>query len=476
MTDFAYAIGDSLQNPDWEASVEGVRNAVITEVKTLDPDLRIHYTGYFNHSYAPDFVLAWEQSGERASRDLYLRFDVMRKAFVEDLRHLRDERPLFLGMTETADGNDGQHGFEYDLEDGDPDERCLVTVASAIGEWEELTDDGSESLATSALIRGGRGLLDDVGAARVGQAVAEGIPAVLAGEEPDKVAAALEALQPYLPAGSAERLERKLRFLWLGSGGRAQDFPGKGFGLGGLDDEELRELLLHVFKQPLIGDDEYWRQLGMHLSAHRLGELIRNHPGTDNLEALVRANVAGWTAKGAGARPEGPTVPLVAEWGWSIQGDTLTLNLGDVALSLTDDRRHFNNWAEDGRTPTWKELRPKLADHNVTQVEVLTPEVDVTAKGRKDRTLHSRSEDLDRFLGDRAEHDAVTTLTVQVPGTDDTARVDFPHRTVDAGDSNLPVLRIALLAARYLSGMGEDRLQVLERYLEGREGPEALTA
>ncbi len=41
MSDLALAIDESLGKADWEASVEGVRNAVINEVKALDPDVHI---------------------------------------------------------------------------------------------------------------------------------------------------------------------------------------------------------------------------------------------------------------------------------------------------------------------------------------------------------------------------------------------------------------------------------------------------
>jgi len=474
VSELTYTIQTALEQRDWDVAVEGVRNAVIGEVKRLAPSVEVRYTDYFNHSFAPDLVLEWpdeEDDGARPTRHVYLRFEVTHDAFVEDIKHLRDGAPLFLGLRP----QDQEGPFQYRLEDADPAERCLVTLADALDEWTpdepRATD---QTLATSALVQGGKGLVDHGTAADVGVAMTEGLSALFSGTDAEKVERALDAVEHLLPRDFGERLERQFWFFWLGSGGRPSDFRRRNFGLGSFEDDELRNLLRYVLAAQPLGDADYWRQLGMHLSAHRLGELLEHAEPSPNLDALVRANLAGWTVKGAGARPH-PTVPLVHDLTWKVDQSMLALDVGDLVIYFTDDRRHYNNWPDDGRRPAWRELRPKLADHNVAQVEVITPENEVVIRRRAGQTLRADSADLERFASGTSAHDALRAVAVVVPGTATEARVDFGRRVVDAGESNVPLRTLAMLATRYLSGISEERLHDVEQFLN--EGmPEARTA
>jgi hypothetical protein len=98
-------------------------------------------------------------------------------------------------------------------------------------------------------------------------------------------------------------------------------------------------------------------------------------------------------------------------------------------------------------------------------VEVLTPENEVLVRRREGQTIRSESEDLKRFAAGSA-HDAVRAVTVQAPGTAVEARIDFARRVIDAGDDNVPLRTMALLAARYLSGISEERLHELEHFVD----------
>ena len=42
-----------------EDLIEGGKAAVVRELETLDPTVRIKTTDYFNHTFAPDLELAW---------------------------------------------------------------------------------------------------------------------------------------------------------------------------------------------------------------------------------------------------------------------------------------------------------------------------------------------------------------------------------------------------------------------------------
>lgn len=462
MSEFVDTLQSALDDRDAQVAQERVHNAVIAEVKRLDPGVRIRHTEHFNHSYVPDFVLTWSADGgdEERERQLYLRLDVQHRSFVEDLRWVHEGGPMFLGLRPGGDNG----GFEYALSEGDPKERCLVTASDALDEWTPQTQQLEGTLATSALVRSGRGLVDHRTATAVGHAINEGLPALFAGQDPDKVNHALDVLTPLLPSEEGERLERRFWFFWLGSGGIASDLQRAGFGLGSLDADELRGLLHHLFRRQHIPNPDYWHQLGIHLSAHELGELMEIQPPSPNLDALVRANVSGWTARGAGAQAHA-AVPLEPSFGWCIDQKMLALDVGDLRVFFTDDKRHFNNWSPDGRVRAWAELRPLLANHNLVEVEALTPENEVRVRRREGRRLRSESEDLDRLMGERS-HDAVVGVTVEVPGTAAEAKIDFRRRVLDAGDDNVPIRTMALLAARYLSGISEERIEHLSEFLD----------
>ena len=460
MTELTYTVRTALDEPDWDVAVERVRNAIITEVKRLDPRVDIRYTGYFNHSYVPDFVLEWSDD-ERRERQLYLRHEVTDPSFVEDLKWLNEGGPMFIGLRSQEE----EGSFRYRLDEGDPNERCLVTMTDALDEWVPNGPAGpDQAFATGALVRAGKGLVDKPSAAEIGSALAEGLTALFAGTAVDKVNDALEAVAPLLPSEDQDRLERRFWFLWLGAGGDPSAFERRGFGLGSLQRDELRDLLRFLCGRELISDTDYWHQLGLHLSAHELGELLEHQDPATNLDALVRTNLAGWTARGAGAQAY-PAVPLQPEFGWRVDQNMLGLDIGDLVIYFTDDRRHFNNWPADGPQPRWSDLRRKLADHNIVQIEVLTPENEVQVRRREGHMIRSESDDLKRFAAGSA-HDAVRAVTVQAPGTSAEARIDFARRVIDAGDTNVPLRTIVLLAARYLSGIAEEQLPELEHFLD----------
>lgn len=460
MSELTYTVRTALEEPDWDVAVERVRNAVIAEVKRLDPRVDIRFTDYFNHSYVPDFVLEWSDEEQR-ERHLYLRHEVTDRSFVEDLKWLHEGGPMFIGLRSQEE----EGPFEYRLEEGDPAERCLVTMTDALDEWSPgAVADPDQALATGALVRVGKGLVDKPAATQVGSALAEGIAALFAGKAVEKVNDALTAISPLLPSEERDRLERQFWFLWMGAGGDPSAFERRGFGLGSLERDELRSLLRFLCGRPLISDTDYWHQLGLHLSAHELGELLEHQAPADNLDALVRANLAGWTARGAGAQAY-PSVPLLPEFGWRVDQNMLGLDIGDLLIYFTDDRRHFNNWPADGPQPRWNDLRRKLADHNIVEVDVLTAENEVRVRRREGHTIRSDSDDLKRFAAGSA-HDAVRAVTVRAPGTAAEARIDFARRVIDAGESNVPLRTMVFLAARYLSGITEEQLQGLDHFLD----------
>jgi hypothetical protein len=58
MVQLVQAIRDGLSDPDPESSISSVKNAVAVGLRGVDPSVRVRKTDYFNHTLAPDLVMA----------------------------------------------------------------------------------------------------------------------------------------------------------------------------------------------------------------------------------------------------------------------------------------------------------------------------------------------------------------------------------------------------------------------------------
>ena len=67
-------IFDGLNIPNWDESITAVKLVVANALHRVDPSTSIEDTGYFNHSFVPDFLLTWPRDADW-SRDVYLRLD-----------------------------------------------------------------------------------------------------------------------------------------------------------------------------------------------------------------------------------------------------------------------------------------------------------------------------------------------------------------------------------------------------------------
>ena len=70
-------IFDGLDIPNWDESITAVKRVVANALHRVDPSTSIKDTGYFNHSFVPDFLLTWPRDADW-SRDVFLRLDSSR--------------------------------------------------------------------------------------------------------------------------------------------------------------------------------------------------------------------------------------------------------------------------------------------------------------------------------------------------------------------------------------------------------------
>ena len=100
---------------------------------------------------------------------------------------------------------------------------ALVSDAAAIDELEVTGARPVPTLATSALVRAGSGVLGSTEAETLRTAVAKAYDAAVKAGAPEQVDLGADALRSYLAPADAERIDLQLDLLWLAAGGDLAD-------------------------------------------------------------------------------------------------------------------------------------------------------------------------------------------------------------------------------------------------------------
>src|SRR5690242_5462330 len=96
---FVDALTGALERPNARDSIDAVHRVMTSGLRELDPQAEIRETGYFNHSWAPDFVVRWPEGNEE--RHVFLRFSVFHPEFRFELEHLGESPAVFIGLDTT---------------------------------------------------------------------------------------------------------------------------------------------------------------------------------------------------------------------------------------------------------------------------------------------------------------------------------------------------------------------------------------
>lgn len=275
-SEFAALIYDGLMDPSPGESVFRVKNAVTKELEALDTTAKIHRTEYFNHTFAPDFVLRWADATERK---VFLRSTYNLDIVAEDIRLIDSDNPLVFGLTPTTEHSES-------LANAVADRRAMFTEPAAV---ERVIDLKSEvpvaRMLGNALAQGGRGLLTGERPAAFIRQVANGFDGARDVKH-DLTADAVKEIDETLEPAQAWRMTRVLQAVWEGSEGRLDSFPGSPDLSGRLNTESLQYLITYMDG----GDSEFWRRVGRKLT---LGQLVELHPGDkwQAFENLILANL-----------------------------------------------------------------------------------------------------------------------------------------------------------------------------------------
>lgn len=232
-----------------------IKDSVARAIELSDPGARVSRTEYFNHAAVPDLVVKWPK-GE-PTRCLYLRGNADPVELMDGLPFIEPRNAILLPLS-SMDEYDVTASAKESLDAAARERGAWILEPAVVDVLATSRQERSPSasLVGQALIRGGEGVTSVARSQQLIRTVEAGF--VGAGElDGTAVEPALGVLREALDVRQASRLERVLRAVWEGNGGRPIDFPG-GDSLGALSDDDLLYLLDSVTDDSL----NFWRRIG----------------------------------------------------------------------------------------------------------------------------------------------------------------------------------------------------------------------
>jgi hypothetical protein len=459
MNDFSAALRDALLVPKSSESLESVRVVVINQLKQLDPEAKIHATGYFNHSWIPDLDLSWKSSED--TRQLFLRFNVRDDAFAEDMRFVitDDGDPVFLDIAQPDLALEG-YG-----EAASVDEKVISHSAAMVTEhkaWGRLgvgvAQDADARTATRQVVRGGRGLVDEEVADRVltdYSAASELLgPGRVREVDPGQLREVLNRLEVPLSRIARLDLETDLRSRWVEGGRDPELFPNlEGWALRERLPSEIADFVLALLRGGEPVPEERWQEVVEAITADRLGAESRGkHRVTGGkLNDLVRVGADAWTARWAWVPVAGPVPARPLDW--SLGGTALEVNLADRRAVFADLGNRFNTMPKPDadELPRLEHWLETLDDRAVLGVTVLTMEeqVGVQLRATATETLGGRLRALMAADADLRILGRIARIEVRVPGREAVLEINFETGKARA-DKPIPIGVFARLVGRFM--------------------------
>lgn len=422
--------------------IEGVKNAVIDELKRLDPTLKIKKTDYFNHSYAPDLVAVWREAGREQERRIFIRGSLSSVVAAEDVESLADQEPLLIGL------GDDKKKVLADLRKQLPaSTRTLATEVSATSRIptlmrDEQRDTQLSGLVRANIVRGGRGLLSDKAADRI-VAVEE--------DEPLEALKAFQTTVRQLFTGAtAERLNRTAGLLVEFFEERPSQETLALLREEPLLDGELRVVLPYVLRRASeVRAPEVWEALASMLTLERLESMSPSLADLDLTPIVARATKSMTAGRSAlfpnteVANDEHAELPP----SWKVRNGRLVADVHRWALWMGTDARKIRA-RDDGTDARWDELSAPLRAFDLTAIELHGLSRQLAVGNEDPDTLR---EDVERIRGTIEDDFHVASVTVREKGDADAGEVKVEFEgAVGTGKATVDfhIRAAALLAVR----------------------------
>lgn len=454
--EFRQAVKSALAQRHYEDVVDGVKATVITELRALDSRAEIHATSYFNHSYMPDLVVSWDDRGVHR-REYFLRLSTSQATLAEEIPRLDDRHPAFVGLLDDPSEADVPEDTKSALE---RHPSVLLAAGSAIGELKPAAESPTlASLLAPALVRGGRGLVTSNAADNLAQAATSGFDGVV---QLNHAAAwaSVQAFRTFLQESYASEMERSYALVWVGSGGKPDEFPGVIETASSLAVGRLRSILEYFFRSPAIGDPAFWKRIAGWVTDDDL--LSFPHvPPNPNLRSLMEAKRADLLAVSVAAEQtleSGPTEPE-----WSLLDGALRLHLRSATLDFVRDGRKHNRLPAIHDAISLETLTKRAEGLTLDSIEIdsMTLAVSFGVKGEHSVTDDEWFSNLSQAEG----FNRVNNVMVRLAGGGK-LRCDLRRKVATMEHSRLrPLPDIGAVAARLLLALPADRRDELEAAL-----------
>jgi hypothetical protein len=469
MTGFSAALRDALLIGDARASEESVRQIVTNQIRELDPQATPQPTGYFNHSWVPDFMIRWKDGVDRS---LFLRFDVNHASFRSDLEFAGNANaPVFLDIAQPELHTSEILEPESQAEWGVASTEVMVTDHQALGALGQgVSENGDVRQATKQIVRGGRGRIDEPTAETVidyYQRAAEILePGRVRQAQPEALRGFLDVLEKPLSRIARLDLETELRTRWVRGGREPETFPSlEGWQLGDRSSDEIAEIVVALVVSDEDVADERWREIAAAISLDALGAAMRGRRRLigGKVNDFLRVALTYWTAKWAwvGAVDEGS-----AGWGtldWSLGGTSVELYLDEARVVFVDNGTRLNTMERPAELPRLEARLSTLGSSDAKGITVVTPEESVGLRLRASAT-ETLGERLSQLMAEQADvriSGRIEALEVRVPGSADVVEVRFETGKAQS-HTPVPVAALARLVAEFMVALPASRLELLE--------------
>lgn len=314
---------------------------VADSLRAIDAKIEISVTDYFNHSYAPDMVLRWNERSGKRERYVFLRFNDDPSWITEELPNFRKLNPIVYGLRPAAAAPRAENLLEASAS------ASVAELAAVSREFDTLVTDpgGANELAESAtgisgfvsrtIVRGGRGLADEERVGMLRAAIVQGFQAAREAM-PDETRRAVDALEEGLKDADSARMIAFMRAMWISSNARAA-FPADRRGAADPGADGIALLL----ESDEIADDAFWRSLGSSVSLAELTAVgVSGSPA--NLQHLIRTNLDRYWARAGRVvpgqkrldEPEGVLHWRLADGLLAMVGDDFVAHFAPAAADL----------------------------------------------------------------------------------------------------------------------------------------------
>lgn len=341
--------------------IRSIKELAAKELKRIDPLARLEDTQYFNHSAIPDFILTW--SGDRDSRDVYLRSSYASIVAARDIKRNDDASSMFLVLDDrtTFDDEFPRIGPAEIAKEARKASSALLTDAGALGEIAESGVDAGSSpiagLVRQNFVRAARGWIDEPRAADL-------VTSAVAREPGASIA---DLVRESFDPDAALKLERTAALMdEVLSLTRDEEFPELSAVSGSLSASELSNLLPWLLEN--MAPDAapaFWARFAQLVEFRELKKAASVIDQKD-ITALIMANIDKWTSRWAYL---GLGVDEVDAPTWMFRGGNLCFQVGADRITFSDDGRAFKG-RDSSIVPRWSDLSAPLQSFKLSSVSM----------------------------------------------------------------------------------------------------------